>query len=47
MGNLVPSQMFDHNLDVVKGPSLMHRLDFHAAPAAVPGTINEIGRAHV
>jgi len=26
--------MFDHSLDVVKGPSLMHRLDFHAAPAA-------------
>jgi hypothetical protein len=24
--------MFDHNLVVVKGPSLMHRLDFHAAP---------------
>jgi len=24
--------MFDHNLDVVKGPSLMHRLDFAADP---------------
>lgn len=34
MGTLVPSQMFDHNIDVVKGPSLMHRLDFHAAPVA-------------
>lgn len=37
MGTLVPSQMFDHNIDVVKGPSLMHRLDFHAAPAVDPG----------
>jgi hypothetical protein len=26
--------MFDHNLEVVKGPSLMHRLDFAAAPKA-------------
>jgi len=34
MGTLNPGQMFDHNLDVVKGPSLMHRLDFHAAPVA-------------
>ena len=34
MGTLNPSQMFDHNLDVVKGHSLMHRLDFHAAPLA-------------
>lgn len=34
MGTLNPSQMFDHNIDVVKGPSLMHRLDFHAAPVA-------------
>lgn len=34
MGNMVPAQMFDHSLDVVKGPSLMHRLDYHAAPLA-------------
>jgi len=34
MGTLVPNQMFDHNIDVVKGPSLMHRLDTHAAPKA-------------
>ena len=26
--------MFDHTLDVIKGPSLMHRLDFVAAPLA-------------
>lgn len=32
MGTLTPSQMFDHSLTVVKGPSLMHRLDFAAAP---------------
>ena len=32
MGTLTPSQMYDHSLTVVKGPSLMHRLDFHAAP---------------
>jgi hypothetical protein len=34
MGTLTPAQMFDHSLNVIKGPSLMHRLDFHAAPAA-------------
>jgi hypothetical protein len=28
MGNLTPSQMFDHSLVVVKGPSLLNRLDF-------------------
>jgi len=33
MGTLTPAQMYDHSLDVIKGPSLMHRLDFHAAPA--------------
>jgi len=32
MGNLTPAQMFDHVLNVVKGPSLVHRLDFRAAP---------------
>lgn len=32
-GTLNPAQMFDHILNVVKGPSLMHRLDKHAAPA--------------
>jgi hypothetical protein len=26
--------MFEHTLDVIKGPSLMHRLDFHAPPVA-------------
>ena len=40
--------MFDHNLDVVKGPSLMHRLDFAAVPdyaamEAAVSTINEGG----
>jgi len=34
MGTLTPAQMFDHTLNVIKGPSLMHRLDFRAAPAA-------------
>lgn len=34
MGTLTPAQMFDHSLMVVKGPTLMHRLDFHGAPAA-------------
>lgn len=34
MGTLTPAQMFDHSLNVIKGPSLMHRLDFRAAPAA-------------
>ena len=34
MGNIVPGQMFDHNISVVKGPSLMHRLDCAAAPKA-------------
>ena len=34
MGNLSPSQMFDHTLNVIKGPSLMHRLDYAAAPKA-------------
>jgi len=33
--------MFDHNIDVLKGPSLMHRLDYSAAVAAVPGDIYE------
>lgn len=32
MGTLSPSQMYDHTLTVVKGPSLIHRLDFHAPP---------------
>lgn len=32
MGNLKPAQMFDHSISVVKGPSLMHRLDFAAPP---------------
>jgi hypothetical protein len=31
-GSLTPSQMFDHSLVVVKGPSLMNRLDFNAPP---------------
>ena len=34
MGTLNPAQMFDHTLNVIKGPSLMHRLDFAAAPKA-------------
>ena len=34
MGTLNPGQIFDHNLDIVKGPSLMHRLDYAAAPVA-------------
>ena len=34
MGTLTPSQMFDHSLDVIKGPSLMHRLDYAAEPAS-------------
>jgi len=33
MGTLTPAQMFDTSLNVIKGPSLMHRLDFRAAPA--------------
>ena len=31
-GTLTPAQMFDHSLVVVKGPSLMNRLDFASAP---------------
>ena len=31
MGTLTPSQMYDHSLNVIKGPSKMHRLDYHAA----------------
>ena len=34
MGTLTPAQMFDHTLNVVKGPSLMHRLDYAAPPAS-------------
>jgi hypothetical protein len=34
MGNITPAQMFDKTLNVIKGPSLMHRLDFRAAPKA-------------
>lgn len=35
MGNLVPSQMFDHSLVVVKANGdYLHRLDFKAEPAA-------------
>jgi len=33
-GTLTPSQMFEHTLVVVKGPSLMNRLDFAAPPKA-------------
>jgi len=33
-GTLTPSQMYDHSLNVIKGPSKMHRLDYHAAPKA-------------
>jgi len=40
-GSLVPNQMFDHSLNVVKGPSLMHRLDKDAAPAAGQSDIFE------
>lgn len=29
-GTLTPTQMFEHNLNVVKGPTLMHRLDYSA-----------------
>ncbi len=39
-GTLTPAQMFDHSLVVVKGPSLMNRLDFHAAPVSTE-TINQ------
>lgn len=32
MGTLTPAQMYDHTLNVIKGPSLVHRLDYRAAP---------------
>ena len=49
MGTLTPAQMFDHSLQVIKGPSLMHRLDFRAAPTAganiAPGSVCSINAA--
>jgi len=46
MGTLSPSQMFDHTLVVVKGPSYLNRLDFSIAPKAAedirPGAVCSI-----
>jgi len=41
MGTLSPTQMFQHSLNVVKGPSFMHRLDKAAAPASGQTSINQ------
>lgn len=40
MGTLTPASMFDHSLIVIKGPPMMNRLDFAAAPLSTE-TINE------